>query len=196
MQLLKTLDPKRRAAAGSLAKIGPAAALLLACATLGLAGCTPDPDEKAPACPQAQTRPDASTLTRYDGRGTDLTNLVLSGKLLDVKGACRGLLGHSSLTAHAHAEMVLTRGPAAHGRDVDVPYVIAVTKNGQMLDWREKLQHVTFPPNVDTVQVTGDEVNFNFPTKRGLGGESYTIYVLFKLSPDELAANQRALGRQ
>jgi hypothetical protein len=90
--------------------------------------------------------------------------------------------------------MVLTRGPAATSRDVDVPYIIAVTRNDQVLDQHEYTQHVTFPPNVDTVQVTGSEVFFNFPTRRGLGGQNYTIYVLFALSPEELAANQRALG--
>ena len=174
----------------------PSAAALAAALLLLTAGCTPDPDEKAPQCPIAQTRPDASTLTRYDGRGTDLSNLVLSGRLTDIKGACKGLLGHKDLTAHAHAEMELTRGPAATSREVDVPYIVGVTKNGQVLDRREKLQHVTFPPNVDTVQVTGDDVNFAFPTTRGLGGEKYTIYFLFSLSPEELAANRRALHQQ
>ncbi len=173
----------------------PAAALAVALvACLALAACTPDPDEKAPQCPVALLRPDARTLTRYDGRGTDLTNLVLSGRLLDIKGACRGLLGKNTLTARAHVEMVLTRGPAATGRDVDVPYIVAVTRNDQPLDHREYIQHVTFPPNVDTVQVTGNEVMFDFPTRRGLGGQTYTIYMLFALSPEELAANQRALG--
>ena len=175
----------------------PPGALLFAAAAsaalLLLTACTPDPEERAPRCPNALLRPDASTLTRYDGRGTDLANLVLSGRLVDIKGACKGLLGHKALTAHAHGEMVLTRGPAATGRDVDVPYIVAVTKDGRPVDRREKLQHVTFPPNVDTVQVTTDDVNFAFPTIRGLGAEKYTIYFLFSLSPEELAANQRAL---
>jgi hypothetical protein len=161
---------------------------------LALAACTPDPEEKAPECPVAMLRPDASTLTRYDGRGTDLTNLVLSGRLQDVKGACKGLLGHNTLAAHAHAEMVLTRGPAATSREVDVPYIIAVTKGDRVLEEHDYVQHVTFPPNVDTVDVKGNEVYFAFPTHRGLGGQNYTIYVLFNLSPAELAANQRALG--
>jgi hypothetical protein len=169
------------------------ATLLLAPALLLTTSCTPDPEEKAPQCPVALLRPDASTLTRYDGSGTDLRNLVLSGRLADVKGACQGLLGHKALTAHAHVEMLLTRGPAATGRDVDVPYIVAVMKDGQLLDRREKVQHVTFPPNVNTVQVTAEDVHFAFPTTRGLGAEKYTIYFLFSLSPEELAANQRAL---
>jgi hypothetical protein len=171
-------------------------AAALAAALLLAAGCTPDPEERAPQCPTAMLRPDAASFTRYDGRGTDLANLVLSGRLVDIQGACKGLLGHKALTAHANAIMELTRGPAATGRDVDVPYIVAVTKDGRPVDRREKQQHVTFPPNVDTVQATTDDVNFAFPTTRGLGGEKYAIYFLFALSPEELAANRRALHQQ
>lgn len=170
------------------------AAVALAPCLLALAGCEADPEEKAPQCPVALLRPDAATLTRYNGHGTDLTDLVLTGRLLDVKGACEGLLGHSDLKAHAHIEMQLTRGPAASGREADVPYIVAIMKQGQVLDRRERVQHVVFPPNVDTVQISGDDIYFNFPTNRGLGGEKYTIYWLFELTPAELAANQHALG--
>ncbi len=174
-----------------LTAVLPPACLAL---TWALAACTPDPDEKAPQCPVALLRRDASTLSRYDGKGTDLTDLVLSGRLQDVGGACKGLLGKNTLAAHAHATMVLTRGPAATSREVDVPYIIAVMKGDQVLEEHRYTQHVAFPPNVDTVQVTGQEVFFDFPTRRGLGGQNYTIYVLFELTPEELAANRRALG--
>ena len=94
----------------------------------------------------------------------------------------------------SHAEMVLTRGPAAHGREFDVPYIVAVTKKGVLQQKQELIQHVVFPSNVDTVDVTGEDVNMVFPTERGLTGPNYTVYYLFELSPAELAANQRALG--
>jgi hypothetical protein len=193
MRVFLNLSASRRSAA-SLPLV--LLTCLAFCLTLG--ACTPDPEEKAPQCPIALLRPDASTLNRYDGHGTDLTNLVLSGRLLNINGRCEGLLGKNTLKARAQAEMVLTRGPAAIGREVDVPYIIAVTRNDQpnnpVLDHREYTQHVVFPPNVDTVRVTGSEVWFNFPTRRGLGGQNYTIYLLFALSPEELAANQKALG--
>ena len=170
------------------------APLLLLAATLGLGACTPDPDEQAPQCPLAYLRPDAQTLTRYDGHGTDLTNLVLTGRLLNINGACKGLLGHRKLTAHAQVQMVLTRGPAAKGRAFDVPYNIAIVRQGRVLQKQEMIQHVVFPPNVDTVQTSGQDVDMVFPTDRGLTGQNYTIYFVFELTPEELAANQRALS--
>jgi len=167
----------------------PALAVL---ALLAVAGCENDPDEKAPACPVALTRPDASSLTRYDGRGTDLTNLVLNVRLTDVKGFCRGQLGHKVITAHAHAQFLLTRGPAATSRSTDLQYNVAVVKQGTILEAKPYVQTVTFPPNVDSVQVTGQEINFQFNTERGLTGPSYEIYFVLQLTPEELAANQLA----
>jgi len=174
---------------------GRAAALALILALpLGLGACQADPDEKAPQCPLARTTPDAKILTRYNGRGTDLTDLLLSAEIVDAKGSCRGMLGHNNIGATAHAEMIATRGPAAQGRDADLRYNVAVTYKGAIIDHREMTQHITFPVNVDTVHVTGQELYFNLPAKRGLGGPDYTIYFVFALTPDELAANRRTLG--
>jgi hypothetical protein len=139
------------------------------------------------------TRPDASSVTRYDGRGHDLTNLVLSATLKDTPGACKGQLGHKVITAHAHAEFLMTRGPASQSRDVALQYNVAILKDGRLLEEKPYIQHVTFPPNVDSVQVTGDEINFSFPTQRGLSGPSYKVYFVLELTPEELAVNQKAL---
>ena len=55
-----------------------------------------------------------------------------------------------------------------------------------MLQKQEMVQHVVFPPNVDSVQVSGQSVDMEFPTDRGLTGQNYTIYFVFELSPAEL----------
>ncbi len=179
----------------SIPKALPWAVLLMPLGLVALAGCQADPDEKAPQCPVALTRADAASVARYDGRGRDLTNLVLSAKLEDVKGVCQGQLGHSLLKATAHAQFLLTRGPAAQGRDADLQYDVAILKNDRILEKKLYTQHVTFPSNVDTVEVTGDDIAFSFPTKRGLGGPNYKIYFVLELTPDELAANEAALNR-
>jgi glycerol dehydrogenase-like iron-containing ADH family enzyme len=160
-----------------------------------LGGCVADPDEKAPTCPNAAFAPGAAIVTRYDGHGTDLTNLVLSGRLVDIKGSCRGVIGGRTLQAKAQPEMTLTRGPAAHGRDVTIGYVVAAVTHGKVLQKQLKMQHVVFPPNVDTVDVTGDETDFLFPTPHLMSGQNYTIYFAFDLTPEELAGNLRSAGQ-
>ena len=172
----------------SLPTIGLAGLALLGIAALG--GCASDPEEKAPQCPQPYLLPNAASLTRYGPRGTDLTDLVLSGRMIDVKGGCGGVLGGKHVTAHAHVEMVLTRGPASTSNTVDVPYSIGIVKSGQVLQAHDYVEHVVFPPNVNTVQVTGQEVNFDFPTPKGITAPSYHVYFYFQLTPEELARNK------
>jgi len=162
-------------------------------AALALGGCHGDPNETAAQCPKPYLLPDASTFTHYDGVGTDVANLVLSARLTDVEGACAGVMGRKEEGAHAHVVMLLTRGPAAKGPEADIPYSVGVMRDGRVLDERNYVQHVVFPPNVDTVQATGQEVSFLFPTGKTVSGPSYHLYFWLQLTPEELAANRRKL---
>jgi hypothetical protein len=143
---------------------------------LGLAGCNGDPNETAMQCPKPYLLPDASSFTHYNGQGTDLADLVLSARLIDVRGACSGVMGKKQEGAHAHVVMLVNRGPAAQGNEV--------------LDEHSYSQHVVFPSNVDTVQVTGQEIPFLFPTGKNLGGTNYHLYFWLDLTPADLAVNR------
>jgi hypothetical protein len=176
-----------------LARLLPAAVLLLG-TSVALIGCDANPDETAAECPKFRLLPhdDGATLLRYTPRGTDLTDLILSGHITDVKGACIGLLGGKEVKAKAHVVLVLTRGPAATSPDVDVRYSMGVVKKGEVLGQPQTFtQRVQFPSNVDTVQVDGQEVDFTFPTPKGTIGPDYQVYVYFQLTPAELALAHR-----
>jgi hypothetical protein len=158
---------------------------------LALSGCGGDPNEEAVQCPKPYLLPDAATLSRYRGQGTDLSDLLLSVKLTDVQGACVGKMGVRVEGAHAHVVMLVARGPAASESSADIPYGVGVVRNGRILDERHYVQHVDFPPNVNTVQATGQEVQFSLPTGKGVGGPSYHLFFWLQLTPAELEANRR-----
>ena len=160
-------------------------------ACLAVAGCHADPNEEATQCPKPYLLPDAAMLARYRSAGHDLSDLVLSARLTDVQGACAGKLGTKLEGAHAHVVLVVTRGPAAAGPEADVPYGLGVMRNGQLLDEARYVQHVVFPPNVNTVQVTGQELQLKLPTSKGVTGPSYHLYFWLQLTPQELAANRQ-----
>ncbi len=141
-------------------------------------------------CPKPFLLPDASAATHYDGRGTDISDLVLSAKLTDVHGACVGTMGKREETAHAHVVMLVTRGPASKSNKADIPYSVGVMRNGEVLDEAHYSQHVVFPSNVDSVQVTGQEVKFVLPTGKKLSGPDYHVYFWLNLTPEEVAANR------
>lgn len=166
-------------------------ALLGLAALVGLSACNGNPDETAVQCPRPYLLPDADTLSRYRGAGRDLSDLVFSARLTDVKGACTGVLGTKLEGAHAHVVMVVTRGPAASGAEIDVPYGLGVLRNGQVQDVARYSQHVIFPPNVNTVEVAGQEIAMKLPTGKAVSGTSYHLYFWLQLTPAELAANRR-----
>jgi hypothetical protein len=165
--------------------------LALCAVSLALGGCQGDPNEQAMQCPKPYLLPDASSATHYDGRGTDISNLVLSARLTDVHGACVGTMGKHQETAHAHVVMLVTRGPSAKTNEADIPYSVGVMRAGHVLDEASYLQHVVFPSNVDSVQVTGQEVKFVLPTGKTLSGPDYHFYFWLNLSQAEVEANRQ-----
>ncbi len=161
---------------------------------LGLSGCDHDPDETAAQCPRFSLLPheDGANLVRYTSRGQDLTDLVLSARITDIKGACIGVLGSKQVKVKAHVMMVLTRGPAATSAEADVPYGIGVLKRGQILGSPQFFtQHAVFPPNTNSIQVEGQELDFTLLTPKGTIGPDYHVYVYFHLTPEELALARR-----
>jgi hypothetical protein len=168
--------------------------LLTLTTPLILGGCDGDPDEKAQLCPKPYLLPDASSFTHYDGHGTDIANLVLTAKLTDVHGACSGVLGKKQEGAHAHVVMLVGRGPADTSREADIGYSVGVMRQGEILDEHSYTQHVVFPPNVDRVEVTGQEIPFVFPTGKKLSGPDYHFYFWLNISPEDLAANRAKLA--
>ncbi len=158
---------------------------------VAVSACGADPNETAVQCPKPYLLPDASTLSRYRGAGHDLSDLVLNVRLTDVQGACSGTLGTRLEGARTHVVMVATRGPAATTPDADIPYGMAVLLNGKRIDGARYVQHVVFPPNVNTVQVTGQEIPMKLPTAKGVTGPSYHLYFWLQLTPEQLAANRQ-----
>ena len=168
----------------------PPLVLSVALCALALAGCQGDPNETAMQCPKPYLLPDASAATHYDGRGTDISDLVLSARLIDVHGACVGTMGKKQEQAHAHVVMLVSRGPKAASNEADIPYSVGVMRAGEVLDEAHYVQHVVFPSNVDTVQVTGQEVKFVLPTGKRLSGPDYHFYFWLNLTPEEVEANR------
>jgi hypothetical protein len=184
---------------GAARRVAPL--LLVATVLAALAGCSaPVTSTFPPDCPHAGVLADASDLTRYRpvgseaGRpstgGRDLTDMVLDGQITGVSGACTRA-ARRELDVTVSVSMRLTRGPAARGPVGDVPFFVAVTENGQVLD--KQIYHVApgFAANADTVRLTSDAVSLNLPISPDKPGSAYDLVVGFQLTPDEVALNRR-----
>ncbi len=164
------------------------APLLLA----AVAGCSgPDKNTFAPACPRAAILADAADIVRYrDGGGRDLTDLVMTGRVLGVSGACKPGDAARQLATNMQVTLALTRGPAMVGRNADVTIFVAVSDGGEILDKKMFPVHAEFSPNIDTVRLTTDIIAMTLPISPDKSGAAYALTAGFQLTPEELELNR------
>ncbi len=165
--------------------LGPSGlrAALLALPLLAL-GCSQD-IRYAPSCPQMAILSDGADLIRFNGPGRDLTDRVLEARIQRVDASCEPGR-RSTVVAHIKVWFDITRGPASKTRNAQVPYFIAVTRDGQVVDHRAYTVNAAFGANVDLARVGGDDLDLTFPARQGQGAENYKIYVSLQLTPEEL----------
>lgn len=171
---------------------GARAALALSVLTL-LAGCGGGPTDKSdfpPACPQVATVPDAAEVTRFRGAGTDLTDMAMDARITAPRGKCSRDTG-GRLRVVTNVRLLVTRGPAASGTTETVDYFIAVLSGGHILAKYPQTATVEFPPNVDHLVVTGDNVVLSLPTTKDKPGDAFTLVSGFQLTPAQLAFNRQ-----
>jgi hypothetical protein len=167
-----------------------AAPLLLLPVVLALAGCGGSGTSFAPACPRPLILSDAGDFTRFDQRGTDLTDVVLSGRLEGVQGKCESG-GPGVVKATMSVTATISRGPAAGGaREGTFQWFVAVAKGDSILDKKVFNESIAFPANVDSQRVTSQELQLNIPVTRDVSAAAYTVLVGFQLTPEELAYNR------
>jgi len=166
---------------------------VLVAATLAVAGCASAPDNFPPPCPNLALLTDAGDLTRFAGTGRDVTDLALAARISAIGAKC-ARDGKSAVKATINVVADVARGPAFVGRVVDIPYFIAVTEAGQIIDKRNFIAHVEFPSNVSRVPFMGPEIDLSVAVTPEKNASAYKIFVGFSLTPDEVAYNRRTGG--
>lgn len=160
-----------------------------------LAGCGPERNEFAPACPSPVMPALTADVAAYrpGSTGRDLPDLVFSGRMTAIKGQCK--LGDSKgkLETTVAFAVELTRGPAMPGNTVEVPVYLAVTEGDRILDKRVIMLRGAFASNVDRVTLDSGALLLILPISPTKSGAAYSVLAGFQLTPDQLAA-ARAKG--
>ncbi|MFQ3623931.1 MAG: hypothetical protein SNJ73_10335 [Acetobacteraceae bacterium] len=179
----------------------------LALAALALAGCgegglrgggTVAAAPVAPVraeCPEVGGIAEAADLRRYrSDTGQDLTDLVLEARLTGVSGRCEYMDRRRRDRVRVTLTLALevTRGPAAQGRTLTVPYFVAVADSEARIPSKQVFEiPVEFPANRTRLRVSGEEVTVDLPLGAGRQASDYTVLVGFQLNEQELALNRR-----
>ncbi len=168
----------------------PRAAALLTMLLPLLVACGPTRNEFPPACPGTAILGNAADLNAYrpGSSGRDLTDLVLRGRIVGMRGSCSEGDRKNQLAVTLNVLVQLTRGPAMPGRATDVPIFVAVTDGEKVLDKYVYRMHAVFPSNVDRVTVTPGDTSIVLPVTTTRSGAAYTIVTGFQLPPNQLQA--------
>ena len=137
-----------------------------------LAGCGPERNAFAPACPT----PLQARVVRIDGSCVD--------------GDKRGTVASTlSITLEA------TRGPAMTGKSIDLPLFMAVADGESIRDKRSYAARITFDGTLDRVSVSTPPIDLQLPVTATKSAAAYSVIAGFQLSPEEVAANRYRAAR-
>ncbi len=173
-----------------------ARALPLLVGTALLFGCGPDnPNAFAPACVPVGILAEGADLTSYAGPSHDLSTLVTQASLIGVNGSCSNAQQGHALHTEASVVISVLRGPAARGRDVTVPYFVALLHGTSIVSKTDRSIEAHFPPNVDRLALRSDPLVLDLPISRRMNSDSYRLEFGLQLTPEQLAYNREHLPR-
>lgn len=149
---------------------------------LSLSGCFgPNRDTFAPACPEMAVLPGAGDFALYrPGGGHDLTDVQIEGSILSASGSCQDGDKAGTVAATVALQIRFQRGPAAPTRQANIRYFVGIARGNDILNKLDRIQQVTFPPNVDSVVLTTKKLPLVLPVGPDRSAAAYQIWVGFQ----------------
>lgn len=145
-------------------------------------------------CPQAYMVKDATRSTEYaPGSGRDLIDVKYNAQIVDIEWACLYETEQRFVDVEVQFFVRALRGPAAEDPQTTFPYFVVVADpEGTILAKRVFGIDVDFVGNaLEIGHIETVRQRIRFPTLAGAA--SYTIFIGFQLTPEQLAES-RARG--
>lgn len=154
-----------------------------------LGACGPQNDQFPPPCPGLALVPDAGDVTRFNGHGLDVTNLVVQGRITAVPAVCKNGDTRTTVVATLHVDADFSRGPAAT-EPPKIGYFIALMEADKVLREQDFAFTPSFGTNVNQTSVRGEDIEVVLPVTKTKSAAAYRVFVGFRLSPTEYAYNR------
>ncbi|WP_137125531.1 hypothetical protein [Roseomonas sp. HF4] len=164
------------------------AAVLAGCGGSGISA------RNAPApCPRVTVLADGADLTLFrPGGGQDLIDVTFDARLIGFNARCDYTRRREGVAVAISAVFEVERGPAGAGRQVVLPWFVAVTDatDSQIIDRQEFRTPIDFASNVNRTRVESRPLTLTFGADERLV-ENHNVRVSFQLTPEQLALNRR-----
>ncbi|GBQ11037.1 hypothetical protein [Swaminathania salitolerans] len=146
----------------------------------------------APACPSVEILGEAADFYQYDGKGLDAGSLVTHAGMGGLTGNCEAG-PKKSVRTRLSLGVTVERGPASDGRDVTLPFFVAVLHDGKIMDKKEFSIPVTFRGNQSTVSLRTPVRIIDVPAAPDIQQTNYALKIGFQLSREQLEYNRTHL---
>ncbi len=175
---------------------------VIATTMLALAGCAgksfnPFADKgPLPPCPKTRVLTEAGEITRFRaGPGRDISDVLFSGRVVDVVGACEHDIDDDSkageMTVEIAPVLALERGPADRSRMAQFEYFVVLLDSARKPISKNLFEvRVPFEGNAGRIQYTDTSVTLKVPLKAGQTGRDFEILLGFQLARDEVEYNR------
>lgn len=163
--------------------------LLAVIAAAGLLSACTSEEAAPPPCPVVVVVKDAGRLTRFEGSGRDLTDVVFETTIRNADVACE--YDDNEVEAALRLLFATNRGPADTSRKAEFRYFVAVADREQNVLAREEFDLTAEFPGNRTEVLLIDEIDPTIPLAEGKNGADYVVYVGIVLSRDEVDYNRR-----
>lgn len=166
---------------------GTLAFILAACAAANNAG-------PPPPCPRVVKVTDAERVTRFQGQGRDVKDVLFDAQIGSIASNCVYVSDQDTNATRIETTMQLqtiaSRGPALSGDSAQFQYFVAVARLGQGALARQAFDvEIPLEGNQTRAQSV-DELTQTIPLRSGESGDNYVVYVGLVLTPDELRYNR------
>ena len=140
-------------------------------------------------CPRVQILEYADRLTEFaQGSGRDLTDVVLSGRLVNFDGECN--VEDDRVELDLAVEFVLERGPANRGREGRFAYFVAIPEFHPAERGKRVFPvEMKFESGANRVRYR-DEISIAIPVTGQRGASDFNVFLGFQLSRDQLRFNR------
>jgi hypothetical protein len=152
-------------------------------------------DVAARACPTVTVLGDATTITKYrSGRGRDLTDVVLEGRVTDAHGECT--FNRHDMTMAMTVAFDFVIGPANRDHAISASYFVAIVDAQSNVVAREELPIQLQAPVNQSRVIFNEELEPRIPFRERTDLVGYRIFVGLVLTPEEVRFNRSRRPQQ
>lgn len=163
-------------------------ATLLAFLGLGsLAACS-TPPPLVTNCPDVAVLAQGSSLTAFLPGRQDVASEIAEARITGVAGSCAEVKDKKLLRVAFRAGFAATKGPAATGQPLTLPYLVSVSRGNDLLSEAHGSVTLKFKGNDLSASAVTKPIKFDFPNTPDTAG--LDVLVSFHLTPEQLAYNR------